>query len=58
MTSDLQRLSSALAEDLPEEVLQRQLETIIKENADEITATLGRGEVFEDPKSGLKISAA
>jgi len=58
MTSDLQQLSKALAEDLPEEVLKRRLQAIIKEKAAEITAKLQKGEVFEDPKSGLKISAA
>ena len=58
MTSDLQQLSKVLAEDLPEEVLRRRLEKILKEKAEEIAATLEKGEVFEDPKSGLRISAA
>jgi hypothetical protein len=58
MTSDLQQLSKALSEDLPEEVLKRRLETILREKAEEITATLEKGEVFEDAKSGLRISAA
>ncbi len=58
MTSDLQQLSKALAEELPEEVLKRRLEKILREKAQEITAALKNGEVFEDQKSGLRISAA
>jgi hypothetical protein len=58
MTSDLQKLSKALTEDLPEDVLQRRLEKILKERANEITAALRNGEVYVDEKSGLKISAA
>jgi hypothetical protein len=58
MTTDLQQLSNALTEDLPEEILKRRLEQVLKENADEIAAAFERGEVFEDRKSGLRISAA
>ncbi len=58
MTTDLQQLSKALDEDLPEEWLKRRLAQILKEKSQEIAEALERGEIFEDQKSGLKISAA